>query len=151
MKVKIYSMRPTTEMLERACMLVRQAAQQISDENRIPYFSPFPLGWCGCTSRVLGAWLLHLLPNNLFYYMCGQRGSHSHAWVEYNGLILDITADQFEDYNENRLVIPKEESDFHKQFRYENKHLCDVADVDYVEEGLIFERVKFLDNYQQMK
>lgn len=127
-------------------MLVRQAAQQISDENRIPYFSPFPLGWCGCTSRVLGAWLLHLFPEYSFSYVCGQRNIHSHAWVEYRGLILDITADQFKDYFENRLVIPKEKSEFHKDFRLVSKRLCDVSDVDYAEEGLIFERVESL-NY----
>ena len=65
-------------------------------------FSSFPRGACGDASLILGAYLAdNGFPH--FVYVTGERGSHeagtwsSHAWLEADGLVADITADQFQD------------------------------------------------------
>ena len=124
-----------------ACKAVRSAAQKVSNEKKIWYFSPFPRGWCGCVSRVLGAWLSEKYPNEKFYYVCGRRNG-THAWIEYDEIILDITADQFEDCNEEIIVKPYVESQFHQSFEIESKHLCYATDKDEYEEGLIYRQIE---------
>ena len=57
-------MSPDVKDLINACKTVRLAAQQIFEENKLPYFPPFPHGWCGCVSRVLGAWLKYNFPDD---------------------------------------------------------------------------------------
>lgn len=134
-------MKPNYNQLTDSCRVVRIAAQQISDEHKIPYFPPFPHGWCGCVSRVLGAWLTNSFPGNEFFYICGNQ-SGSHAWIEYNGIILDITADQFDDSNDAIIVKLSKESKFHQLFTIENKRLCHIEDVNYQEESIIYQRAK---------
>lgn len=62
-------------------------------------FNAFPRGACGDTSLLLGAALKdHGLGS--FRYVCGSKSQdsqfESHAWLDASGLIVDITADQFE-------------------------------------------------------
>lgn len=78
--------------------------------NRLPItFSSFPRGACGDASLILGAYLAdNGFPE--FVYVTGERGSHdagtwsSHAWLEADGLVADITADQFQDAPSNVVV-----------------------------------------------
>lgn len=135
------SQKPNINQLINACRVVRTAGQQISDEHKIPYFSTFPRGWCGCISRVLGAWLVDRYPNVDFFYVCGYRNS-SHAWIEYNRIILDITADQFPDCDEKIIVMPYSESKFHQTFEIKDRRLCHIEDADYPEESQIYHRVE---------
>lgn len=134
-------MKPSYNQLVDACRMVRIAAQQISDENKISYFPSFPRGWCGCVSRVLGAWLTDSFQDNEFFYICGNR-SGSHAWIEYGEIILDITADQFDDCDDAIIVKPNKESMFHRSFEIEDKHICHIEDVNYPEESIIYQRAK---------
>lgn len=142
-------MSPDVKDLIDACKTVRLAAQQIFEENKLPYFPPFPHGWCGCVSRVLGAWLKYNFPDDVFYYTCGYYNNGSHAWIEYNGIILDITADQFDRCSEPIIVKAVETSTFHKDYVIENTHPCNINDVNYFEEGTIFRRVKEIAAYQR--
>lgn len=63
-------------------------------------FKSFPRGSCGDTSLILGAWLEdNEYPE--FEYTLGTISKSSgqlssHAWLEKNSLIVDITADQFD-------------------------------------------------------
>lgn len=90
-----------TEVL-KAVTIVRKIMEETSTEltKGVGIFPPsrFPRGWCQDTSRALG----HLLADR------GQVGFHlifanranddrkTHVWLERDGLIVDITADQFE-------------------------------------------------------
>ena len=139
-------MSPDVKDLIDACKTVWLAAQQIFKENKLPYFppfphGPFPHGWCGCVSRVLGAWLKYNFPDDEFYYVCGYHNG-SHAWIEHNRIIMDITADQFDECSEPVIVKPSRDSVFHRKYMIDTKHLCSINDVNYFEERTIFNRVK---------
>ena len=44
-----------------------------------------------------------------------------HAWLEYNDLIIDITADQFNEIKDKVMIIPKS-SELHNSYKYERKY-----------------------------
>lgn len=76
----------------------------------------FPHGCCGNASERLQFKLINegfesvkLIANRFI-------GEQSHAWLEYKGYIIDITADQFDDFEEEVFIMATIESDFHKQF-----------------------------------
>jgi len=81
----------------------------------------FPLGQCGMVTRLLGAYLedLHL---GTFDYITGGRidpderdkEPRSHAWLHKDGLIVDVTADQFED--QPSPVIVTRDASWHEAF-----------------------------------
>ncbi len=50
-----------------------------------------------------------------------ESGSDTHGWLEVNGPIMDVTADQFPDINEPVLVIPRDESEFHARFELQSR------------------------------
>jgi len=58
----------------------------------------FPRGACGDASILLAH---HLSLNGFgpFRYVCGRHGEASHVWLSNGDLIIDITADQFEDFD----------------------------------------------------
>lgn len=60
-------------------------------------FRFFPGGTCGAVSDLLGQYLRQAYGLDA-RYVCGLRdGQQSHAWVRVDDVIVDITADQFED------------------------------------------------------
>lgn len=126
--------------LVSACYAVRIAAQKVSDEGILFHFQPFPRGWCGCVSRVLGAFLVEKYPEEKFDYVCGRRNG-THAWIEHNGIVLDITADQFEDCNEPIIVKPYKESFFHQTFEIEYRYPCQGENKREYEERTIYEKI----------
>jgi hypothetical protein len=82
----------------------------------------FPRGACSEMTEMMGIFLrerYNLDPIVLVSAQIeeGERWSGTHRWLEYDGLIIDITADQFFDHNEP--VIVARESTFHS--RYANK------------------------------
>ena len=95
-----------------------------------PLMRSFPQGACGDASILLGEYL-HEQGLGVWVYAGRERDSdlHSHAWLEQDGLIVDITADQFEDVNESIIVTC--DRSWHQQFMYpEETHpaLIDLYD-----------------------
>ena len=88
-----------------------------------PSLKSFPEGSCGDTSLLLG---IYLRENGInAYYVHGERGNISdstwqtHAWLQYGRIIIDITADQFEEIKKN--VIVTTDSRWHKSFEQVEK------------------------------
>jgi hypothetical protein len=90
----------------------------------------FPHGSCGDTSILLGQYLFDQ-SLGLWEYTGGQREPDlfSHALVEQGGLIVDITADQFDDVSEP--VIVTRDRSWHGQFVFqEPRNQARISDYD---------------------
>lgn len=92
---------------EIACR-VRRALEALVPNLPFP-MAHFPRGACGDTCLLLGAFLADIGETD-FVYISATRGVHdegtwtSHAWLEREGLVIDITADQFADAPEAVIV-----------------------------------------------
>ncbi len=81
-------------------------------------FKKFPTGCCGDASDILGKWLSSNGVVGL-KYVHGCREEVSHGWLELNGVIIDITSDQFADGC--GAVFFDANSDFHSSFKSQKK------------------------------
>lgn len=96
-------------------------------------FENFPSGSCGDTVPLLGTYLIDLNFGN-FQYMLGNYGNHekgtwkSHAWLQSNDLIIDITADQFDEITEK--VIVEKDALWHKNLNGKFLHLANYRIYD---------------------
>ncbi len=114
----------------REAATIFRAAILRCPRSDLPTLKNFPHGSCGDASILLGQYLLdHSL--GLWEYIGGEREQdlHSHAWLERDGLIVDITADQFDDIDEP--VITTHDRGWHAQFVHpEPRHPARIADYD---------------------
>ncbi len=99
------------------------------DKSNIPVtFINFPRGACGDTCEVL-AEILKELEYGSFRYVAGRRkNGNSHAWLEQRGLIIDITADQFDEITESIYVGPS--NSWYQQFEVQQKHEAGYSRLD---------------------
>ena len=73
----------------------------------------YPRGCCGDASNLLAKFLRD---NDIeCEYVWGMMGQQSHAWLECDDLIVDITADQFPEIKEKILVTT--DRFWHKKFK----------------------------------
>ncbi|ASA21276.1 hypothetical protein [Paenibacillus donghaensis] len=95
--------------------LFRRAIEKmdISEYSMSPWFNRFPRACCGDASNLLAKYLREQHGVETIY-VCGWRKGQSHAWLEYNDLIIDITADQFEEIFEPAVVTT--DKTFHSRF-----------------------------------
>jgi hypothetical protein len=63
----------------------------------------FPNGACGDCALLLGEYLFNGVPGK-WSYRSGIRDGHTDAWLDKEGLAVDITADQFPDIEERVIV-----------------------------------------------
>jgi hypothetical protein len=82
--------------VREACARFRAAIE--ADQDLPSPMAGFPSGACGDTSELLGQYLQDCGFGTWMYVM-GFRDSDSwtHAWLEADGVIVDITSDQFDD------------------------------------------------------
>ena len=85
----------------------------------LPSFQHFPCGACGDVSLLLGEYL-YQNGEGEFDYVLGYCLDQSHAWLDQGGLIVDITADQFEDQDDS-IIITFNHS-YHSKFISEFLH-----------------------------
>jgi hypothetical protein len=80
-------------------------------------FKRFPKGCCGNVSHILGCFLISQGYEDISY-VAGERTVNdqyqTHAWLEWGGWIIDITADQFADGLS--AVFMERDSEFHRSF-----------------------------------
>ena len=75
----------------------------------------FPHGACGDAAPLLGQYLFDE-GLGIWTYVCGERpGGQSHAWIELDSVIADITADQFTGVSDP--VIVTTDTRWHGQFQ----------------------------------
>jgi len=92
-----------TERLFREASRVRKAIEELPQELRPHNFDIFPNGCCGDTCLILGIYLHEVCEFPVLDYVTGARRSRadnalmSHAWLQLDAVIVDITADQFRD------------------------------------------------------
>lgn len=122
-------MQQDAEEIREAAKVFRAAILRCARSD-LPTMKDFPRGSCGDASILLGQYLFdHSL--GLWEYVGGEREPdlHSHAWLELGGLIVDITADQFEDVGEP--VIVTRDRSWHMQFKYpEPRHPARIGEYD---------------------
>jgi hypothetical protein len=120
--------------LHAAAARFRQAIERCDPAHLTICMQRFPAGSCGDAAPLLGTYLAEQRLGT-FMYVLGERdhdnvnGRHSHAWLEDDGLIIDITADQFPEINEK--VIVTHRSDWHATFeRPDTPHPADYRIYD---------------------
>ncbi|MBK5417719.1 hypothetical protein JFV26_27255 [Pseudomonas sp. TH31] len=73
----------------------RAAVEHVISVHGAPmHIEGFPSGCCGIISELMGDHL-NSLEIGEFYYVSSMLDGASHAWLEVDGLVVDITADQF--------------------------------------------------------
>jgi len=84
-------------------------AIEVAQANKEPgeFFRKFPVGQCGNTSDMLAQYFIDngigpITYVNGTYYGNGFNDIQSHTWLVVNGLVIDITGDQFK-YREEPL------------------------------------------------
>ena len=85
----------------------------------------FPTGSCGDCSMILGTYLITQGFENV-EYVVGIDGEQSHAWMECEGIIVDITADQFGP-NFDPVIVTKDRT-WHDQFQGQQREVCDYRE-----------------------
>ena len=76
----------------------------------------FPYGCCGSVSEKLCE-LMEREGLSGATYKWGWRANQSHAWVEYDDLIIDVTISQFPEYQGSKIFIEqKDQKGIHQEF-----------------------------------
>lgn len=101
------------KQLMHECIKYRKAIENNKDKLEMWWFHKFPNGCCSDTSLMLGRYLDDKQYGKA-YHVSGILGHNSHAWLELDGWIIDITADQFAEVDES--IIVAKETYFHNRF-----------------------------------
>lgn len=101
------------EDLKKACQIFRDQIIKNDKIKENSIFREFPNGCCADASLIL-AKFLEQKGFGICKYVRGQKGIPTHAWLENEGFIIDITADQFDEIDE--MVIVSKNSEFHLEY-----------------------------------
>lgn len=103
---------PDIEALKQIAVDFRRALEE-TQAIELLEDQVFPEGCCGDASLLLGTYLIDQ-GHGTYDYVLGMRGDRSHAWIQKDGLIIDITADQFHDMDQ--AIIVAADSVWHRTF-----------------------------------
>jgi hypothetical protein len=116
--VKALVTQPADDEIRARAEAFRGGIQVILPDHRGDGLGAFPTGACMDASDLLGTYLSER-GYGTFERVCGERrdphdatSRQTHAWLERDGLIIDITADQFAEVP--ALVIAAEGSAWHR-------------------------------------
>jgi hypothetical protein len=87
---------------------------QKSKSNAV--FNNFPRGACGGAVDIMGQYVIETFGLDTKYVTGYLPDGSSHAWIVVNGIIVDITADQF---GEDPVIVTRK-SDWHAKLRTES-------------------------------
>lgn len=104
------------------------------------FFERFPQGCCGDTSDLLAKYLTE---HNIYAeYVWGINSKgQSHGWLEYQGWIVDITADQFNEIQQSVLVTT--DKAWHSKFKERGRGIRDFEQFNEYNK----ERLSLIYNY----
>lgn len=105
--------------IEKLALSFRAAIESMITEEfgESTWFSRFPNGCCGDTSELLAK---YFDDNGIrVEYVWGMHGNQSHAWIEYNDYVVDITSDQFSDIDER--VVIKKDKQWYSKFKRQSR------------------------------
>jgi hypothetical protein len=135
----------TIQSENRLSLLTDRFATSIAtlgQSNLLFSLRKFPLGACG-GATLLFARYLYQNGFPLSQYVAGERDDgRTHAWIESDGLIIDISAGQFSDAPAQ--VIITRDSSWHAQFKEQKRH---PADISLYDEN---SRMDLLEAYEQI-
>jgi hypothetical protein len=102
--------------LWKAASQFRAAIERCDRKRLTTCMESFPRGSCGDATMLLGTYFIEkglgTFDHALGYLQNGSpQGRQSHAWLEADDVIVDITADQFPEIDQN--VIVSRNSDWH--------------------------------------
>lgn len=103
---------PDTDRIFAQAKRFRDGIESCKPKFKAISLREFPLGSCGDTSDLLGMYLQQSLGIRT-EYVAGWLDGRSHAWLEFEGLVIDITADQFSGYE---AVIVTASPQLHSEF-----------------------------------
>ena len=115
------------EVLKRLSSRFRAAIKKCEPKSLPVSLQCFPRGACGDAALLLAKYLEEH-GYGLFDYVLGEREGRSHAWLQSGSLIVDITADQFED--QDVPVIVTRDNSWHSTFHGEIEHVADFCIYD---------------------
>ena len=121
-------------MLDNLTELATQFRQMIENADRSNLtveFKNFPFGSCGDASILLAQYLTdsgYETPIYVSGQLVEPTGLPGHAWLELDGVIIDITADGFEPHMPK--VVVAENSDWHNQFDRLDEHPAAIHGYD---------------------
>jgi hypothetical protein len=111
-----------------------RAALEVCDKCLLPIsFEEFPRGSCDDAALLLGKFLQDSGLGR-FDYVCGEihegdnHNFQTHAWLQQGELIVDITADQFDEIREPVLVT--RDHSWHNRFNAEVRNVADYEIYD---------------------
>jgi hypothetical protein len=108
--------------LKDAATCFRKAIERCDPRNLTVCMENFPVGACGDATLLLGTFLQEQGLGKFEYVLgwCADgevNGRRSHAWMEADGIIVDITADQFSEIDQK--VIVTTDRTWHRRFERE--------------------------------
>lgn len=113
------------KVLEREARCFRSALEEylrqhpevnLSTNVFNPLRGRFPTDCCKATSFLFGHHLSKLVDRKEIKYVWGQRADGDHGWLQHNGYIVDLTADQFDGEDRSVIVVPEGTSPLHQTF-----------------------------------
>jgi len=105
---------------------IREIIEVTPQNKRTGHMEAFPRGACGDCSLIIGTYLLKNGFQNVEYVVGVDDGEQSHAWLECDGVIVDITADQF-GAGIQPIIVTKDKS-WHSKFKGQKRESCDFRE-----------------------
>lgn len=107
--------------IRRLALAFRRAIERCRSELTYVVFKNFPHGACGDTCDLLGRFYAQMGIGG-WEYVSGRFDQQTHAWLEKDGWIVDITADQFDDAPDSVLVT--NDRSWHQRFQVKCRRPC---------------------------
>jgi hypothetical protein len=105
-----------------------RAAIEATSRSSLPEaMENFPRGSCGDATLLLAKYLEENGCGS-FDYVLGEKEERSHAWLQKDGIVVDITCDQFPDMQS--AVFVKSPTRWHASFNGEVKHVANFETYD---------------------